>query len=72
MSRDLKFTKKFLTDFADRILYGTDYWDTRMLEHLRGLDLPADVLSGILGRNALKLVPLKATSKRMTKRGDHR
>ena len=57
LSRDLKFTKRFLTNFADRIVYGTDYWDTRLLDHLRNLDLPADVLTKILYKNALKLVP---------------
>ena len=60
MSRDLKFTKQFMTQFADRILYGTDYWDTRMLDHLRSLDLSEELLSGILYKNAMKLVPIKA------------
>ena len=68
MSRGRTFTKRFLTDFADRILYGTDYWDTRLLDHLRSLDLPTDMLAKILYKNALKLVPLNSSSRRTTRR----
>ena len=60
MSRDVSFTKQFMTQFGDRILYGTDYWDTRMLDHLRSLNLSEELLSGILYKNAMKLVPIKA------------
>lgn len=57
LNRDPQFGRQFMVDFADRVLYGTDYWDTRLLEHIRSLGLPADVLGKILSGNALKLAP---------------
>jgi predicted TIM-barrel fold metal-dependent hydrolase len=68
ISRDLKFTKQFLRNFSDRILYGTDYWDTRLLDHLRNLALSAETFNKIMHKNALKLVPIQAASKQIVKR----
>lgn len=60
LARDVEFTKKFLTEFQDRVLFGRDlYIHNKHLELLYSLDLPKDVLDKILGGNALKLVPLK-------------
>ncbi len=56
LTRDAEFGRKFLCDFADKLLYGVDGYDNRLLTHLRGLDLPGDVLGKILGGNAKKLV----------------
>jgi predicted TIM-barrel fold metal-dependent hydrolase len=58
LSRDLEFTKKFLVNYQDRILYGRDYYDNVHQELLDSLGLPKEVLDKIYGLNALKLVPL--------------
>ena len=44
LSRDLEFTKDFLIEFQDRILYGRDYFDNRMQELLNSMDLPEEIL----------------------------
>jgi len=62
IQRDPKFGRRFLIHYADRILYGTDFFDRRHLDHLRSIDLPQSVLEKILCGNALKLVPLAGAS----------
>jgi predicted TIM-barrel fold metal-dependent hydrolase len=57
LSRDVAYTKKLLTKFRKRIMYGTDYYDTRMLEFLKSLSLDKDVFSDIIGGNAKRLLP---------------
>ena len=57
ISRDREFGRRFLIDYADRLLYGTDYWDTKLLDYLRGLELPPAVLEKILSGNAIRLEP---------------
>lgn len=58
LSRDLEFTKDFLIEFQDRVLYARDYFDNVHQELLNSLDLPREVLDKIYYKNALKLVPL--------------
>ena len=58
LSRDPAFTRDFLYEFQDRILYGRDYFDNRHQDLLNSLELPAAVLEKIYSGNALKLVPL--------------
>ena len=57
LTRDPAFGRQFLIDYADRILYGTDYFDTRMLDLLTRLRLPRAAEKRILSANALRLVP---------------
>jgi len=57
LTRDPGFGRRFLLDFQDRLLYGADQFDTRVLDHLRTLDLPGEACGKILAGNALKLVP---------------
>jgi predicted TIM-barrel fold metal-dependent hydrolase len=57
LSRDPEFTKDFLIEFQDRILYGRDYFDNRLQDFLNGLGLPEDVLKKIYCDNALRLAP---------------
>jgi predicted TIM-barrel fold metal-dependent hydrolase len=57
LTRDVEFTRDFLIEFQDRILYGRDYFDNRMQELLNALELPNDVLTKIYAGNALRLVP---------------
>jgi predicted TIM-barrel fold metal-dependent hydrolase len=56
LSRDLDFTRKFLTEFQDRVLYGRDYFDNVHQELLDSLGLPQDVLDKLYYRNAVALI----------------
>ncbi|MDD3119740.1 MAG: amidohydrolase family protein [Victivallales bacterium] len=56
LRRDPEFTRRFLTEFQDRVLYGRDYFDNIHQEFLDGLGLPEEVLSKIYATNAEKLV----------------
>lgn len=58
LSRDPDFSRSFLLEFQDRILYGRDYFDNIHQELLNGLGLSEEVLAKIYSGNALKLVPL--------------
>ena len=58
LSKDLKFTKSFLTDYCDRVVYGRDCFDNSHQEFFNSLDLDKEVLDNIYYKNALKLVPL--------------
>ena len=59
LSRDIEFTKQFIFEFQDRLLYGRDYFDNRHQELLNSLSLPQSILDKIYYKNALKLVPLE-------------
>ena len=56
LSRDPAFTKDFLIEFQDRVLYGRDYFDNRHQELLNSLGLPNDVLAKIYAGNAERLL----------------
>ena len=56
LSRDLDFTRKFLIEFHDRILYARDYFDNKHQELLNSLSLPVPVLEDIYFRNAERLL----------------
>ncbi|MGH9361248.1 MAG: amidohydrolase family protein, partial [Thermoanaerobaculia bacterium] len=58
LSRDPAFSRKFLIDYQDRVLYGRDQYDNVHQELLRSLDLPKEALARVLAGNALRLVPL--------------
>ena len=57
LSRDIEFTKGFLLEFQDRILYARDYFDSRHRKLLESIGLPRNVLEKIYYKNAQKLVP---------------
>lgn len=57
LTRDLEFTKDFLLEFQNRILYARDCFDNEHQEFLNGLDLPKETLAKIYSGNALKMVP---------------
>jgi len=57
LTRDPAFGRQFLIDYADRLLYGADFFDTRMLDLLARLRLPRAAEKSILSGNALRLVP---------------
>ncbi len=58
LSRDKEFTKAFLLEFQDRVLYARDYFDNIHQEMLNSLELPSEILAKIYYQNALKLVPI--------------
>ncbi|TLS51408.1 amidohydrolase [Paenibacillus antri] len=60
LSRDPEFTKRFLIEFQDRVIYGRDDFDNIHQELLESLDLPKPVLAKIYSENALRLVPLSS------------
>lgn len=64
VSRDPAFGREFLVEFQDRLLFGRDYFDSRLMDFLKGLKLPRRVFRKITSGNALKLVPLAARPKR--------
>ena len=57
ISRDPARGKRFLVKHSTRILYGTDYYDRRLMDYLYGLGLESAVLRRIMGQNAMKLIP---------------
>lgn len=57
LSRDPVHAVDFLTRFADRLLFGRDYYGTKLHEFLSSLPLADDVVQKIYWRNALRLVP---------------
>ncbi|MCX5661478.1 MAG: amidohydrolase family protein [Planctomycetota bacterium] len=58
ISRDPAHGKRFLEKFADRLLFGRDYYGNELATFLKTCDLPADVWAKISHQNALKLVPM--------------
>ncbi len=50
--------KAFLTRYQDRMLFGRDYFDSRMRDHIESLGLDAAAKAKILGGNAMRLVPV--------------
>ncbi len=57
ISRDRAWGKRFLIRHSDRVMYGTDFFDRKLLDYLEGLALPPAVRRRIMGANAAKLTP---------------
>ena len=57
LSRDPDFGRQFVLDLQDKLLYGTDNYDTKHQELLRSMDLPEEVFAKITRENATRLVP---------------
>ena len=60
LSRDPEHAVKFLTRYADRLLFARDYYGQELHEFLQTLDLPQNVHDKIYFENALRLVPDEA------------
>lgn len=58
LERDPEFGKKFLLEFQDRVVFGRDFFDSRLQDFLDGLGLPEEVLDKIYSGNALRLAPV--------------
>jgi len=56
LARDRAFSAAFLVEFQDKLLFGRDYFDTRLMDFLLQLDLPAAVFEKIAWRNAQGLL----------------
>lgn len=56
ISRDREFGKQFLIEFQDKLLFGRDYFDTRLMDYLKELELPKDAFDKIAYKNALRLL----------------
>lgn len=58
LKRDLAFTRDFLIEFQDRLLYARDDFNNDLQEFLKTLDLPKEVWAKITSKNAERLVPV--------------
>lgn len=58
LKRDPIHAKAFLMRYADRLLFGRDYYGADLLEFLIQLELPIQVQEQLFYKNALQLVPL--------------
>ena len=56
ISRDEAFGRQFLIDFQDSLLFGRDYFDTRLMDYLQRLNLPKEAFDKITYQNAQKLL----------------
>ncbi len=56
LARDIEFTKRFLAEFSDRILYGRDYFDNQHRELIESLDLDPELKEKIYSKNLLSLI----------------
>jgi predicted TIM-barrel fold metal-dependent hydrolase len=56
ISRDRQFGRQFLIDFKDKLLFGRDYFDTRLMDYLQELNLPQDVFEQITYKNAQRVL----------------
>lgn len=56
LSRDAGHAEKFLIEFQDKVLFGRDYFDTRLMDFLVGLELPDEVFAKIAYQNAQRLL----------------
>ncbi len=58
ISRDPEWSRSFLLDYQDRLLFARDYFDDKLMSFLRSLELPEDAMEKILSGNALRLAPI--------------
>ncbi|MBI2505065.1 MAG: amidohydrolase family protein [Candidatus Latescibacteria bacterium] len=56
LSRDPAFGRNFLIEFQDKLLFGRDYFDTRLMDFLKEQDLPREVFEKLACKNAQRLL----------------
>jgi len=56
LSRDAEHGGKFLVEFQDKVLFGRDYFDTRLMDFLTSLELPEEAFAKITHLNAQRLL----------------
>jgi predicted TIM-barrel fold metal-dependent hydrolase len=57
LKRDPAHARAFLCRFAERLLFGRDYYGGDLMQFLETLDLPSDVQKRIFFQNAQRLLP---------------
>jgi predicted TIM-barrel fold metal-dependent hydrolase len=67
LTRDEDFSKDFICEFQDRLLFGRDTFDDKLREILNSFELEENILSKILYKNALKLVPVDGLQQQVDK-----
>ncbi len=58
LTRDPEAATAFIEAHWRKLLYGTDCYDTRHIDHLRSLDLPTDRFEAITHDNAASIIPV--------------
>ena len=53
----MEFSKEFLLEFQDRLLFARDDFSDELQQLLEEFSLPETVLEKIYAKNALKLIP---------------
>ena len=56
LKRDVGFSRNFLTEFQDRMLFGRDCFDSSLMDFLVGLSLESEVFEKITFKNAQRLL----------------
>ena len=56
LERDRNFGRNFLLEFQDKLLFGRDYFDARLMDFLRDLALPAEAFDKLAYQNAERLL----------------
>jgi len=58
LARDPEHAVRFLTRYADRLLFARDYYEQKLHEFLQTLPLSTEVVENLYWRNAERLVPV--------------
>ncbi|MDI6775359.1 MAG: amidohydrolase family protein [Verrucomicrobiota bacterium] len=58
LARDFTHARRFVSEFQDRLLFGRDGFDGRLIELLEKLDISDAVMAKVLCGNAERLVPM--------------
>lgn len=56
LQRDAVHARQFIMEFQDRVMFARDYFDSRLMDLLVGLDLPGDVFDKVKSGNAQRLL----------------
>ena len=56
LQRDRDFGRDFLLEFQDKLLFGRDYFDAKLMDFLHTLELPAEAFDKIAYQNAERLL----------------
>ena len=58
LSRDAESGRRFIDEHWRKLLYGTDCYDTKHIDLLRSLELPAEAFNAITHDNAASIIPV--------------
>jgi predicted TIM-barrel fold metal-dependent hydrolase len=56
ITRDADFGRQYIVDHVDKLLFARDTWDTKLMDHIKTLELPDDVWAKLSHENALRLL----------------